>query len=213
MGLGTLPDMSWSFDNGTLLMRSALLGEYENNVFVVACAQTGEGVIIDAACEPGRILELIDEVSIKAILSTHGHFDHLRAVDVLADSLGIPMLLHPADTRLAATTTDIIPLAMEDGQVIEFGETSLLAMHTPGHTPGSMCFFTPGILFSGDTLFPGGPGATHFEEGDFPTIIQSIEKRLFTMDDATEVYPGHGPTMTTIGKERPALPEWIERGW
>ena len=82
-----------------------------------------------------------------------------------------------------------------------------------GRTPGSVCFFTPGVVFSGDTLFPGGPGATEYEGGDFPTIIDSIKNRLFSMDDDTDVYPGHGPTMTTIGKERPDLPEWIERGW
>jgi glyoxylase-like metal-dependent hydrolase (beta-lactamase superfamily II) len=205
--------MSWSFDNGTILMKSALLGEQDNNVFVVACAKTGKGVIVDASCEPGLVLELIEGVEVEAILSTHGHHDHVGAVDVIANALEIPFFVHPADQELAARTTDFPQQPLADGQVIEFGETSLLTLHTPGHTPGSVCFLTPGVLFSGDTLFPGGCGATHFEGGDFETIIDSVTGRLFTLDDGTDVYPGHGPTMTTIGTEKPALPDWISRGW
>ena len=205
--------MSWTFDNGTILTRAALVGEYHNNAFVVACAQTGEGVIIDAAAEPDRILELADGVDVQALLTTHGHHDHLYAVAQVVETLEIPFLLHPDDFEMAARTTRVGPTALSDGQVVPLGDTSLLTMHTPGHTPGSVCFLSPGVLFSGDTLFPGGPGATQFEGGDFDTIIKSIKERLLELDDATEVYPGHGPTATTIGKERPELPEWIARGW
>ncbi len=205
--------MSWTFDNGTILTKAALVGEYDNNAFVVACAQTGRAVVIDAAAEPDRVLELTDGVEVEALLTTHGHYDHLRAVAPVVDALGVPFLLHPADYELAARTTSVTPTALADGDVITLGETSLLTMHTPGHTPGSVCFLSPGVLFSGDTLFPGGPGATQYEGGDFDTIIKSIKQRLFTLDDATEVYPGHGPNATTIGKERPELPEWIARGW
>jgi glyoxylase-like metal-dependent hydrolase (beta-lactamase superfamily II) len=202
--------VSWSFDNGTILMRSALLGPYENNVYVVACSSTGKAVVIDAAAEPDRILELTDGVEVEAILTTHGHLDHIGAVDEVSEALGVPFRLHPIDEPIAGRTTQA-PLS--DGEVIPLGETSLLTVHTPGHTPGSVCFFSPGVLFTGDTLFPGGPGATRFEYASFDTIIESIRGRLFTMDDETEVYPGHGPTMTTLGKEKPQLPEWIERGW
>lgn len=202
--------MSWSFDNGTMLMRSALLGQYDNNVFVVACAQTGDGVIIDAAAEPDRILELADGVQVKAILTTHGHFDHIQAVDAVSESLSIPFRLHAADDSIANRPN---PDPLTDGEVVEFGETSLLTVHTPGHTPGSVSFLTPGVVFSGDTLFPGGPGATRFDHSSFETIIESISTRLFALDDETVVYPGHGPTNTTIGTERPALPDWVERGW
>ena len=205
--------MSWTFDNGTILTKAALVGEYDNNAFVVACAHTGKGVIIDAAAEPDRVLELTDGVEVEALLTTHGHFDHLRAVAPVVEALGIPFLLHPADYELAARTTSVTPTALGDGEVIPLGETSLLTMHTPGHTPGSVSFLSPGVLFSGDTLFPGGPGATQYEGGDFDTIIRSIKERLFVLDDGTEVYPGHGPKATTIGKERPELPEWIARGW
>lgn len=205
--------MSWNFDNGTILVKAALLGGYANNVFVVACAQTGRGVIIDAAAEPDRILELADGTDIQAVLTTHGHPDHLQALDEVLESLRVPFLLHPADDRLAARTVSAVPAPLADGQTMEVGETGLLTMHTPGHTPGSVCFFSPGVLFSGDTLFPGGPGATSYEGGDFDQIIKTIKERLFTLDDSTEVYPGHGPTATTIGQEKPDLPEWIRRGW
>lgn len=206
--------MRWTFDNGTILMRAIRVGgEYDNNAFVVACAQTGQGVIIDAAAEPDRVLELADEVEVLALLTTHGHFDHLRAVAPVVEALDIPFLLHPDDYELAARTTSASPTALAEGQVIPLGDTSLLTMHTPGHTPGSVCFLSPGVLFSGDTLFPGGPGATQYEGGDFDTIIKTIKDRLFILDDETEVYPGHGPTSTTIGKEKPELPDWIARGW
>ena len=205
--------MSWTFDNGTILTKAALVGEYDNNAFVVACAQTGQGVIIDAAAEPDRVLELAEGVEVGALLTTHGHFDHLRAVAPVVEALDIPFLLHLADFEMAARTTPVTPTALADGQVIPLGETSLLTMHTPGHTPGSVCFLSPGVLFSGDTLFPGGPGATQFEGGDFDTIVKTIKERLFTLDEETAVYPGHGPTATTIGKEKPDLPEWIARGW
>lgn len=205
--------MSWNFDNGTILVKAALLGGFANNVFVVACAQTGRGVIIDAAAEPDRILELADGTEIQAVLTTHGHPDHLQALDEVLENLRVPFLLHPADDRLAARTVSAVPVPLADGQTIEIGETGLLTMHTPGHTPGSVCFLSPGVLFSGDTLFPGGPGATSYEGGDFDLIIKTIKERLFTLEDSTEVYPGHGPAATTIGQEKPDLPEWVRRGW
>lgn len=205
--------MSWTFDNGTILTKAALVGDMGNNAFAVACARTGQGVIIDAAAEPDRVLELAEGMDVKALLTTHGHFDHLRAVTAVVEALGVPFLLHPNDHELAARTTASAPVPLLDGEVIPLGETSLLTMHTPGHTPGSVCFFSPGVLFSGDTLFPGGPGATQYEGGDFDLIIKSIEERLLVLEDATDFYPGHGPDASTIAEARRGLPEWIERGW
>jgi len=204
--------MSWTFDNGTILMKSALLGGLGNNVFVVACADTGKGVIIDAACETDSVLELADGTDVQAILTTHGHHDHVGSVEDVAAALEIPFFLHPADNEMAAAATPVEPTPLSDGLVYEFGETSLVTMHTPGHTPGSVCFLTPGMVISGDTLFPGGPGTCDYG-GHFPTIVESIRDRLFTLDGSTKVYPGHGPTTTTIAAEQPSLPEWIERGW
>lgn len=205
--------MSWTFDNGTILTKAALVGDMANNAFAVACAQTGRGVIIDAAAEPDRVLELAEGMDVQALLTTHGHFDHLRAVTAVVEALGVPFLLHPNDHELAARTTESAPAPLLDGEVVPLGETSLLTMHTPGHTPGSVCFLSPGVLFSGDTLFPGGPGATQYEGGDFDLILKSIEERLLVLEDATDVYPGHGPAATTIAEARRYLPEWVRRGW
>jgi glyoxylase-like metal-dependent hydrolase (beta-lactamase superfamily II) len=111
---------------------------------------------------------------------------------------------------------DMLPLtpnfALAEGQQIAAGGVSLRVLHTPGHTPGSVCFLGDGVLFSGDTLFPGGPGATNQALGNFPTIMRSLREKLFTLPDATVVAPGHGKP-TTIGKERPSLDEWEQRGW
>lgn len=202
--------MSWSFDNGTIMVRAALVGGYENNAFVVACSSTGKGVIIDAAAEPDRILEMADGLEIEAVLTTHGHFDHIGAVDEVAEALGVPFRLHPIDETIAGMKT---PAPLADGEVVAIGETSLLTVLTPGHTPGSVCFLSPGVVFSGDTLFPGGPGATRWDYSSSDGIIESISAKLFTLEDSTDVYPGHGSTKTTIGTERDNLPEWIARGW
>jgi glyoxylase-like metal-dependent hydrolase (beta-lactamase superfamily II) len=126
----------------------------------------------------------------------------------VAEQLGVPVGIHPADLPLADKAFDVE--LMEGTSAI--GETTLEIIHTPGHTPGSICILLDGVVLTGDTLFPGGPGATRFDHSDFDTIIGSISTKLFTLDDGTVVLPGHGAS-TTIGVERPQLPEWIQRGW
>lgn len=225
--------MTWTFDNGVILMKAALVGGFNNNAYVVACARTGKGVIIDAAAEPDRVLEMADGVDIQAILTTHGHPDHLQAVDAVVEELGVPFRLHRKDHEMAAKFGGAAtsPVDLADGETIPLGEASLLTLHTPGHTEGSVCFLSPGVIFSGDTLFPGGPGATSFDIGyfndraDFGRIMESIEVRLFRhprVDDDAEFYPGHsdregyelhGPRPSTVGAVRPLLEEWRERGW
>ncbi len=199
----------WYFQEDGLGVRKLCLGPYDNNVYVVACRRTGKAVIIDAAAEPERILEETADVAPVAVLTTHGHHDHVQAVDEVTAVLGIPFRIHPADSGLAGRVPDV-PLV--DAETIQVGEVALRTIHTPGHTPGSTCFATAGHLFSGDTLFPGGPGATRFEYSSFPQIIESIEQRLFPLGADTVVHPGHGPD-TTIGAEQGALPEWVARGW
>ncbi len=199
----------WYFQEDGLGVRKLCLGPYDNNVYVVACRRTGKAVIIDAAAEPERILEATADVAPVAVLTTHGHHDHVQAVDEVTAVLGIPFRIHPADSGLAGRVPDV-PLV--DAETIQVGEVALRTIHTPGHTPGSTCFATAGHLFSGDTLFPGGPGATRFEYSSFPQIIESIEQRLFPLGADTVVHPGHGPD-TTIGAEQGALPEWVARGW
>ncbi len=198
----------WHYETEALRIRKLCVGAYENNSYVLACRTTGAAVIIDAAAEAGKIMGAVDGLRPQAILTTHGHFDHVGAAREVAASLDIPFLLHPADEPLAGMAADG-PVGQGS---IEVGEVTLTAVHTPGHTLGSTCFVLPGVVFTGDTLFPGGPGATVSPGSSFDEIIWSIETHLFSLPDDTIVMPGHGLD-TTIGEELPALPDWIERGW
>jgi glyoxylase-like metal-dependent hydrolase (beta-lactamase superfamily II) len=152
---------------------------------------------------------MAEPFTVVAVLATHGHHDHVGAAATVSGSLGSPFMIHPADEAMAGISADV-PLA--DGAVLDLDGVALEAVHTPGHTPGSTCLLAGHLLFSGDTLFPGGPGATAGPGGDFPTIMESLRTRLFTLPDPTVVLPGHGRP-TTIGAERPSLDEWDARGW
>lgn len=193
------------------------VGEYDNNAYVVACERTSRGVIVDAAAEADRILAACEGVAVESILTTHGHFDHIQALDPVKDALDIPWYMHLADAEIAGRSPDE---GFTDGQEIVFGEIALHVIHTPGHTPGSVSLvFEPPddsevhVLFSGDTLFPGGPGATRWDYSDFGQIMDSLEKGLFPrLPDDALVHPGHGKS-TTVGAERPHLGEWRARGW
>jgi len=187
-----------------------VVGPVDNNVFVLRCKQTGEAVLLDAANEHEKLLELCQALNVGKVLETHGHWDHIQAVPAVRDA-GYEVGVTEADAAMLPS----YDFVLEDDSVIEVGRLRLHTILTPGHTPGSMCFRLAGspVLFSGDTLFPGGPGATKFPGGDFPTIIGSIEGRLLSSLAAeTIVLPGHGAD-TTIGEERPHLQEWIDRGW
>ncbi len=186
------------------------VGPVDNNVYIVRCRTTGEAVLIDAANEHERLLDLCTSLQVRKVVETHGHWDHIAAVPQVRDA-GYSVAISSQDAALLEGYDEVIA----DGDVIAVGNITLEVIHTPGHTPGSLCFFVPGtpLLFTGDTLFPGGPGATGFEGGDFPTIIDSIEKRIFArFSKDTQVLPGHGLD-TTIGKEYPELDAWIARGW
>ena len=188
-----------------------VVGPYDNDVYIVRCRETGEAVLIDAANEHERLLDLCRTLNVRKVIETHGHMDHIQAVPAVRDA-GYDVGITAEDApMLKDQGYDFI---LEDESVIEVGRLRLRTIHTPGHTPGSMCFKVEGspVLFSGDTLFPGGPGATRFEYSSFPTIIKSIEEKLFTLPPETIVMPGHGLD-TTIGNERPHLQEWIDRGW
>jgi glyoxylase-like metal-dependent hydrolase (beta-lactamase superfamily II) len=185
------------------------VGPMDNNVYVVRCRETGEALLIDAANEAERLLEMARRLGVVQVLETHGHSDHIQAVPAMREA-GYEVGVHPDDAAMLPDYDFLI----EDGTVFEIGRVRLQTMHTPGHTPGSLSFGIEGapVLFSGDTLFPGGPGATRFSYSSFPTIIQSIEEKLFTLPPETIVMPGHGRD-TTIATERPHLQEWIDRGW
>jgi glyoxylase-like metal-dependent hydrolase (beta-lactamase superfamily II) len=196
--------------NSDVEVHKVVVGDYDNNVFVVRCRQTGDAVLIDAANEHERLLELCQRLGVRRVLETHGHFDHIGAVAAMREA-GYEVAVTAADApMLADVGYDVF---LDDAEMIEIGRLRLHAIHNPGHTPGSISFHLEGtpLLFTGDTLFPGGPGNTKFG-GDFPTIISSIDDRLFTFPDSTIVLPGHGVD-TTIGAERPHLQEWVDRGW
>jgi glyoxylase-like metal-dependent hydrolase (beta-lactamase superfamily II) len=199
------------FEDSQVEITKVSVGPMDNNVYVVRCRDTGEAVMLDAANEHEKLLELCQTLDVRKVLETHGHWDHIQAVPAVRDA-GYDVGVTAEDAgMLADQGYDFI---LEDDSVIEVGRLRLRAFKTPGHTPGSICFVVEGspVVLTGDTLFPGGPGNTKFEGGSFDTIIQSIDSKLFTLPPETIVMPGHGAD-TTIGNERPSLQEWIDRGW
>ncbi|MCB0951726.1 MAG: MBL fold metallo-hydrolase [Microthrixaceae bacterium] len=191
-------------------IHKVVVGDFDNNVFVLRCRHTGDAVLIDAANEHDLLLELASGLGVRKVLETHGHWDHIQAIPAMRNagySVGV--------TSEDAAMLDSYDELLEHDTVIEVGDLRLRTIKTPGHTPGSICFRLEGkpILFSGDTLFPGGPGNTSFDHSDFDTIITSIEDRLFAPLGAdTLVLHGYGDD-TTIGYESQNLQEWIDRGW
>jgi glyoxylase-like metal-dependent hydrolase (beta-lactamase superfamily II) len=185
------------------------VGAYDNNVYVIA--SDGEAIVIDGAAEPERILAETDGLRVVEIVETHGHFDHVQALPELIERLGAPVLAHPGDTWPVPTQ----PIA--GGETRTAGRAVLGVLHTPGHTPGSTTYAllgsdgTPVQLFTGDTLFPGGPGNTRSDAGSFDQVMQSVEV-LFEFGDDVVVSPGHGLD-TTLGRERPYVEVWRRRGW
>ena len=205
--MATPLEVVWS-DAGTEVHRT-VVGPMDNNVYIVRCRETGDAVLVDAANEHDRLLEVCKALGVRSVVETHGHWDHIQAVPAMRDA-GYDVAVTAADAAMLPS----YDLLMEDDAVIEVGRQRLRTILTPGHTPGSMCFRLEGtpVLLSGDTLFPGGPGNTSFPGGDFDTIIRSIEDRLFSLPAETIVLPGHGAA-TTVGTERPHLQEWIDRRW
>ncbi|HMS74381.1 MBL fold metallo-hydrolase [Gordonia sp. (in: high G+C Gram-positive bacteria)] len=195
---------TFSLDGGTW--------DVDNNIWVIG--DENEVVIIDAAHNAAPILETVGDRTVKAIVLTHGHNDHVTVAPELSRATGAPILLHPGDDMLwNQTHPDVAHVDLEDGQRISVAGTELTVINTPGHSPGSCVVYAPeaGILFSGDTLFHGGPGATGRSFSSFPTIIESIRDKIFTLDPETKVYTGHGEG-TSIVDEAPHLEEWIARG-
>ncbi len=195
---------TFSLDGGTW--------EVDNNVWLLATDT--ECLVIDAAHDAAAILDAVGDRRLVGVLCTHGHNDHINAVDAVRAATGAAAYLHPDDRMLWDVVTDRAPDAdLAGGDRLTFGDVDLHVVHTPGHAPGACCFHAPalGVLFSGDTLFQGGPGATGRSFSDFPTIIGSITDHLFALPDETVVLTGHGES-TTIGAERPHLQSWLDRG-
>jgi glyoxylase-like metal-dependent hydrolase (beta-lactamase superfamily II) len=198
------------YEDAQAEIHKVVVGPMDNNVYVLRCKQTGDAVLLDAANEHDKLLDLCRRLGVRQVLETHGHWDHIQAVPAVRDA-GYEVGVTAADSSMLPS----YDFVLEDGSMLQVGRLRLHTIATPGHTAGSMCFRLDDspVLFSGDTLFPGGPGATGFPGGDFPKIIRSIEDRLFaTLPPETLVLPGHGAD-TTIGTESPHLQEWIDRGW
>jgi glyoxylase-like metal-dependent hydrolase (beta-lactamase superfamily II) len=184
----------------------------DNNVWLIG--DDHDVVIIDAPHDADPILAALGERNVTAVVCTHAHNDHINAAADLGLSAHTPVLLHAADDILWKNVhPDFAYLPIHDGQRIGFAGTELTVIHTPGHSPGSVCLYMPELeaLFSGDTLFAGGPGATGRSYSDFPTIIGSIRDNVLTLPHETQVYTGHG-NATSIGTEAPHLEQWITRG-
>ncbi|UXA16321.1 MBL fold metallo-hydrolase [Mycobacterium sp. SMC-4] len=186
--------------------------EVDNNIWIVG--DDTEVVVFDAAHTAEPIVEAVGDRHVVAVICTHGHNDHVTVAPQLGQRLDAPVFLHPADEVLwRMTHPDKEFRSVADGESIQVAGTELRALHTPGHSPGSVCWHAPDLnaVFSGDTLFQGGPGATGRSFSDFPTILESISGRLGKLPGQTVVYTGHGDT-TTVGDELVNYDEWVARG-
>jgi hydroxyacylglutathione hydrolase len=198
----------------TPIVARVTVGMLEENCYLYACPETREAVIIDPGDEPERILQTIQDLQLipKYIINTHGHFDHILAIDAVSEVYPVPLAIHPADVPLytdesvAAMFGLSSPLVkrqpdilLQEGDHIAFGSLSLEVIHTPGHTPGGVCLIgRPYCVFSGDTLFQRGIGRTDLPGGNYEQLVASIRQKLYTLDDDLVVFPGHGEPTTII---------------
>ena len=201
-------DWEWQ---GTVWVRRRRVGPLDNAAYIVACPETGRAVLIDAANQAEELIRAAEGLQLEAILETHGHWDHWQALAEVERHFPEAWAgAHPDDLEMFPPP----PPAhhFKHGEVVPVGNRRLRVLHTPGHTPGSVCFLAEGVVFTGDTLFPGGPGAARPPLGDFPTIMASIESHLLPLPPETIVFPGHGEA-TTIGAETVSFESWRARGW
>lgn len=197
-----------------LTISKLAVGPMDNNAYVLRCAATGAQVLIDAAAEPERLMELIGSGGLEAIITTHRHEDHWGALAEIQQRTGAQVYAHTADASAIGVPVD---RPVDDGHIITFGECALSTIHLVGHTPGSivLAYDDPTghqHLFTGDCLFPGGVGRT-WSPQDFTSLLDGVVTRIFDRyDDETWIYPGHGDD-TILGHERPHLADWRDRGW
>jgi glyoxylase-like metal-dependent hydrolase (beta-lactamase superfamily II) len=199
---------------GCLQITKVATPPFENNCYLLRCSQTGDTLLVDAAGDAPRLLELVGDGRLVGVLETHGHWDHVQALAEVKEASGAPVLVHPGDAEMLPVPADRL---VQDGDTVEVGTCRLTAIHLQGHTPGSLALLYEGDeqphLFSGDSLFPGGPGNTEKDVTRFASLMDDLEAKVFgRLPDSTWVYPGHGKD-TTLGAERPHLAEWRQRGW
>lgn len=215
-----MPDTETNTENMPIVA-CITVGIFQENCYLYACPQTREAVIIDPGDEPERILQTIQELKLvpKYIINTHGHIDHICAIDAVSDVYSVPLAIHPADVpmytdeRTASMFGRQAPLVkrkpdilLQEGDRITFGTLTLEVLHTPGHTPGGICLISrPYCVFSGDTLFQRGIGRTDLPGGNYAEIIASIRNKLYTLEEDLVVFSGHGEP-TTIAEEKAENP-------
>ncbi len=213
----TVGGPSDSRDIEGLSITKLAVGPMDNNAYLLRCTSTGQGLLVDAANEASRLIELVGGTPVEWIVTTHRHADHWQALPEVQTATGAPVAAHPDDAPELPVTVD---REVVNGKVLRFGDAAVSVIHLRGHTPGSVAIYYDAggrlagspHLFTGDSLFPGGPGKTTTPQ-NFTSLMDDLESRVFgPLPDATWVYPGHGRD-TTLGTERPHLAEWRARGW
>lgn len=209
-----MPEYADDTEEQTPIVKCVTVGMFEENCYLYACPATREAAIIDPGDEPEKILKAIKELQLtpKYIINTHGHIDHICAIDAVSAVYPVPLAIHPADVPLYTDewtaqeygmTTPFVKrkpdILLQEGDTISFGQITLKVIHTPGHTPGGICLIhQPYCVFSGDTLFHRSIGRTDFPGGSYEQIEQSIRNKLYTLEDELVVFPGHGQPTTII---------------
>jgi glyoxylase-like metal-dependent hydrolase (beta-lactamase superfamily II) len=197
-----------------LTITKVSVGPMDNNAYLLTCKATGQRLLVDAANDPERLLELVGDGGLSTVVTTHQHQDHWFALEAVTKATGATSVAHPAD----AVALPVVDATVQDGETVRVGEIALEVIHLVGHTPGSIALLyrdPAGFphLWTGDSLFPGGVGNTRGNQENFTSLINDVEHKLFDrLPDETWFYPGHGKD-STLGNERPALPEWRARGW
>jgi glyoxylase-like metal-dependent hydrolase (beta-lactamase superfamily II) len=200
---------------GPLQITKVATPPFENNCYLLRCTSTGDTLLVDAAGAPERLLELAGDGRLVAVVETHGHWDHVQALAEVKQATGAAVLVHRGDAEMLPVAPDRL---VDDGEHVGVGDSTLTVVHLEGHTPGSVALLWEGDperphLFSGDSLFPGGPGNTEKDPERFGRLMDDLERKVFgPLPDETWVYPGHGRD-TTLGAERPSLQDWRARGW
>lgn len=203
-----------------LSVTKVAVGGYDNNAYFLRCERTGDVLLVDAAAEPERLIAELGRLggTLRTVVTTHRHGDHWQALAAVVDATGAQTVAHADDAGELPVKPD---RTVDDGDTISVGDCSLAVIHLVGHTPGSVALLYDADgelvdrphLFTGDSLFPGGPGNTFGVRENFERLMDDLERKVFgPLPDGTWVYPGHGRD-TTLGQERPSIPEWRERGW
>ncbi len=193
-------------EDSAIWMEKLELGPFGTNAYIVGCQKTRDTVLVDAPAEADVIIDRLKNSTPKYILLTHNHIDHIGVLAQLRAELKIPLAAHAADTGNLTPPPEML---LNDGDVISVGELEFAVIHTPGHTPGSLCFRVGRYLISGDTIFPGGPGKTNSPE-DFRRIVKSISEQILVLPDDTQIYPGHGGS-TVLEKEKNEFAIFVSR--